>query len=253
MINKMLPPLSRDSWPRCLAPPARVLGTRFLTLVLFFWGGVACLLAQQDGQNLFPSAKLKIELEAQLTEADGPQEKASFYYQPTSNGDIRVEVTATREGQLNPYQLSYAYQIQKNESQGYLMDMQGVAEPFLFYLHEKAKLNYVGDQVEFPAELASNASLASAKGIFTVSLPDQSSIQYQISLTNRTVSGQQEIKLGREYLQAWVIKGDYQRMTLINGEEVDRKKIPLTQWLIPGQGIVKQSLGKLRMTPTVSN
>lgn len=190
--------------------------------------------------QLFPKQDILYTLE-RFESSDKPTQKGALKYTMVSDG-LKVKVSG--EGTIKNHvgvSYDYEYAITKADD-GYNLDMASVMNPYhTRYRKDRMSWKYEGDPIFCPATIQVGSSLPDARGTIYLSTSERVMITQKVSLLNRKVSGKENIRIGENTYEAYLLSGDYTFNTITDiGQILSTEKESLIQWIVPGKGIVKE-------------
>lgn len=216
-----------------LGIPSRVLS--FMTMTFLFLSiNISTLTAQKSIQ---PSM---VEFEQSI----GEEIKGEGYlkFNELEANVSQVEYFFEKKVLPNPYKISYTYNVYKNEDRSLEIDLSSAVEPFEMRIDESVEIKFNGDNIKFPGTIALGQSLDDANGTFNLyTSKGKLFLIYDVSIQNRKVESKEMISVGTQSIEAYVISHDY-TMTKTNQFDVvlQNSKQKVTEWVIPGVGVIKQ-------------
>lgn len=187
--------------------------------------------------SLFPE-KSESFLFIKSEDSGSPVQERQVAY-TISNEGLKVSTSIkalTRE--YYPMNIDFSYDLIKKDG-GYYVDFTSVINPMHLTssMWETFRNDYQGDKVFYPEALQVGASLPDCLGKIKVLLPDNSYGFEEYSLTDRIVSKIENIVVGGQTLSGYVLTSTYQFRSKIFNEAGTES---LTQWIVPGKGVVKE-------------
>jgi hypothetical protein len=154
------------------------------------------------------------------------------------NGTALVKGEGTIREQVGvDYSYSYAT---ADTKEGSYADISSAMNPYhTRYNPDNVSREYTGEWVFYPATLKPGDTLPDVNGLITLTIPDVTVIEQQVSLTGRKVVKTETINLHGTAHTAILITTNYSFTSIVEGLKPVTETETLTQWLVKGMGIVK--------------
>lgn len=137
------------------------------------------------------------------------------------------------EGQVMEYASHYEF---RDAPEGLEISLSYYLDPFIY--SPKLEKHYEGSTVLLPAIPYEGQVLQESAGTFTFSLKGMVLITERVKLTGRKVNAIEEIEFRGVKSKAYIISSIYEA-EMVRKTGVSRSTATLTEWYIPGVGIIK--------------
>lgn len=144
-----------------------------------------------------------------------------------------VGILRDDEGQTMEFVSRYEY---KNTDDGLEVALQFYVNPSMYA--PDLEVEYKGGKVFFPKELSIGQRLEEVSGTHTFSRGEKPFITERAILTNRKVTGTEEMEFRGGKAEAYVVGSTFE-VVRIHRINTTRSVDQIREWYIPGEGIVK--------------
>lgn len=212
----------------------RLIGGNLAIVLTFFLSQILSFSHAQSA--LFPEQSVSYQF-LKSEDSEAVQERQVTY----KTNSMGLEVLTTLKHLVREYypsNIDFTYNLIKKDG-GYYADFTSVINPFHLTQSMWATFqnDYEGDLVYYPEVLQVGGSLPDCVGKVKVLLEDDTFGYEEFSLTDRKVSRVENVNVSSQTVSAFVLTSTYHLKSRIFKETGTES---LTQWIVPGKGIVKE-------------
>jgi len=204
-------------------------------------------------QTIAQEALKSVETDKQITRIDftetfenGTSGVGTLSYQSLDDATTMANYSFEKESLPNPFSVKYNYEIKKEKDGSYNIDLGSVLDPLSMRIDDNVEVEYLGDDLNFPAILEVGTTLKDAQGEYMLKIRKaRFGLVYKVSVTNRQVVGQETININGENYDTSIITYEYKIEKSVDGQIISMRTENIKEWYVPGIGaIAKTRFGK---------
>jgi|GEM_PF-1045196 len=205
-------------------------------------------IAAQDAAKSISADKKISRIAFTETFEDGSLGEGTLSYHSLNDATVLASYSLEKASTPNPFFVEYTYHIKTQEDGSHLIEMGSVLDPLSMRIDDNVEVDYNGDDIEFPTNLEVGTTLKDAKGEYMLKIRRaRFGLIYNVSVTNRQVIGQENIKINGESYDTFIITYDYKIEKSVNGNTINMRAENIKEWYVPGIGaIAKTRIGRSR-------